>query len=198
MHTYSQEALTERLARLSEGTRVAFAVACATRLVPLYEAFHEKTGHGDPRVLRDALEMAWSWVKGDRKEPVIYAATVEALTALLPEDDEGSLPPGSWAVDAVSSAIYTLESLTDPDPQKGAWAAEQVVDAVGDSVRSKWIASHGKLPSPREGFSDPVMQELLSKFDRDLTELERHGPSVLASEVERFRRRAESERPIPE
>jgi hypothetical protein len=198
MHTYDHEALMARLARLSEGARVVFAAASATRMIPLYERFHKRSGHGDPQVLRDALESAWSWVKGDQKEPAAYAATIEVLTGLLPDDDEGSVPPGSWAVDAISGAIYTVESLTDPDPQKGTWAAEQVVDAVGDFVRSQWIASRGRLPSPQEGFSDPVMQKLLGQYDRDLSELEKLSPGGLSSEVERFRRRAEAELPIPE
>ncbi len=197
MRVYDEASLKARLGRLNEEERVAFAAACASRMLPVYEDYHEETGLGDPEMIRRVLESAWSWVQGIRKERLSYGADVEALTALLPGEDEGSVPPGKWAADALSSTIYTVEALVHSDPQRAVWAAEQVVDAVEDYVRSTWFSKHGEVPSAQEEVSDPLMQTLLRQYDRDLSDLERLRPGQLAAAVARFRRRAEAERALP-
>ncbi len=194
MHTYDQVSLKARLEHLNEDARAAFAAACVSRLLPEYEDYHKETGQGDPRTLRRVLESVWSWVRGSRRERSSYSTDVEALTALLPGEEQGGVAPGKWAVDALSSAIYTVEALIHSDAQRAVWAAEQLVDAVEDFVRSSWFSKHGEVPSAQDEVSDPVMQTLLGQMDRDLSDLEGLRPSQVATEATRLRRRAEAER----
>jgi uncharacterized protein YjaG (DUF416 family) len=196
MRAYDQAALKARLEHLNEDQRVAFAAACASRILPAYDDYH-KSGQGEPETLRRVLESVWSWIQGTRKERASYVADVEALTTLLPGEDEGNAEPGRWAVDALSSAIYTVEALIYSDPQRAVWAAEQVVDAVEDFVRSAWFSKHGEVPSAQEEVSDPLMQTLLGQYERDLSDLEKLRPGQLVAEALRFRRRAEAERALP-
>lgn len=196
MRTYDEASFKTRIARLHADARVTFAAACATRLLPLYVRFCEKTRSGDPHGLGEAMRAVWDWVRGIRKDPGFYAVLAESLDSHLPEEDEG-IPPGSWAMDALSSAIYTLQSVADPDPRQIVWAAGRMIDAVGDFIRFEWVTKGRGLPSAQAGFSDPVMQAVLNQFERDLTDLENLGPETLPAEVDRLKKRAEGECPIP-
>ena len=187
---YDQSILKARLAQLSPSARVAFAAACATRLVPLYERYSAEVDTGDPRLLHQAIDTVWNWVRGDQIAMTYVAAQIEQLDTLTPTERQAAAPSGAYADDAIASAIYALQSIAEPGAQNAAWAAARVINSVTDFVCARWKRTVGRFPSPDEGFADPAVVTVLARIERDLKELEAAGEGALATLGDRLRARA--------
>lgn len=85
--------------RLPAVARAAFFATCGEALIPLYERFHLRTGWGEPRLLRAALDAAWRWVELD--EEIDDASLLDQLADLAPHGDDFDAPPSTEAQDAV-------------------------------------------------------------------------------------------------
>jgi hypothetical protein len=106
------------LARLSQQARVAFAAACAERVLIIYKY----TSQGD--IVRAgpgmAVETAWSFASGSTVDGARMDKVKASIDAAYPEPDLGGGPDQF----SVSTASYALDAITDTTT-KSAWSASQ-------------------------------------------------------------------------
>jgi uncharacterized protein YjaG (DUF416 family) len=115
-------ALSE-LARLSERHRVAYASACAERLLPLYAWFHGTESWGDPAVLERGISLAWNCVKGQAEEKAIRDA-IAASEEVTPDTEDFTSGLVSRALDAAVAVAQALETCLDPSPETAVQVGE--------------------------------------------------------------------------
>ena len=121
---FPREKVLERLASLSERQRVAYAAACAERLMPLYRWFQSIESWGDAEVLERGIELAWNWVKGERSGAAELAEAVHECDAVIPDVDDFHTPLASRALDAGSAVMQALQTCISPEPDIAAYAGE--------------------------------------------------------------------------
>lgn len=164
---YDETALRDELARMSNKSRVAFAVACAERMFPVYEEFCKKSGKGELLVLSGILERIWQHVFGEEMDAALVAEALRQSMLLIPsEEDEGWMDERECAEDEVSAICYTLRAIEKHDPKEAVWAARRVYEAVDAYVE-------GKLGIEDESMvlAHPLVQREFARQRRDVAEL---------------------------
>ena len=90
---YDEPDLVARLARLPSKLRVAFAALCAERQLPNYIQFWERSGLGNPNVLKEALESIWEDVRGRPLTRAELETLLERCMALIPSGEGRRILP---------------------------------------------------------------------------------------------------------
>jgi len=127
---YDESEIAGRLAALPPAARALFACACAERLMAAFRWFCDLTGSASFKVVREALDAAWS--------PDGAGRAVEAgdVTALVPGDEEGELSLASAvAQNAVACVAYALQVRQTGAVEAAVWAARQLYEAADAVVQ---------------------------------------------------------------
>jgi hypothetical protein len=200
---YDEKHVVEQLDRLSLDQRVAFAAACAERLVPVYAAASAQRGRGDPALLMSALARLWADLVGDRMTESEVRATIDACMALLPDEEDRAWGTDQLlAQDAPSAAVYALSSRQSGASKDAAWAAHCI-----DEVLHQFVVDRNNPPDGRvrvqtypevqvelaRTLADPLVQAELARQARDLGELLAAGEEDSPAIVARLRDRARAE-----
>lgn len=111
------------LTTLSGRQRSAYAIACAERLLPLYDWFEATESWGDGAVLRRSVEIAWGWIKCQVDAGQI-ASAISACEEVTPDTEEFSSGLASRALDAASATVQALETCLNPLPETALEAGE--------------------------------------------------------------------------
>ena len=127
---FDEPELVARLSRLPSKLRVVFAALCAERQLPNYIRFSERSGLGDPKVLREALESIWQDVQGQPLTKAQLETMIERCMALVPTGEEDTKEETAYAEDAAASIVYAIEARLTDDPQEAAWAAQCAYESV--------------------------------------------------------------------
>lgn len=154
----------DRLVRLQPRQRMAFAVACAERVLwRLIEWANEYDETATPRI-EDAIRMLWDVIEERRDASGLgtYAATIESL---VPDPDEQEVTLGAddaalallYAINCAIKAGDTSEALDAAERSYAAWLHEET---LGDRV-----ATDDVLDS-RERTSSVLQREIA--YQRDL------------------------------
>jgi uncharacterized protein YjaG (DUF416 family) len=124
MRTFGRLKILDQLTPLSGRQRAAYAIACAERLLPLYQWFQKVHSWGDCSVLERGIELAWRWVKGEQHRDAEIAEAVRACEAVTPDSDDFDSPLAARALDAASAVAQALEACISPLPETAAEAGE--------------------------------------------------------------------------
>ena len=121
--SFDKSNLTTALSRLPTRHRMAFAAACAERLLPLYEQFMSTTKFGDLKVLRDAVDLVWNFIKGQGRIEQLRSAqrSVEAVT---PNTEDFGSSLASRALDAASAVAQAIDTCLEPSATTAVETAE--------------------------------------------------------------------------
>lgn len=120
----SREELNARLGRLSTRQRTAFTVACAERVLCLYELDCQPN---DPRI-NFALELSWRYVCGAEPELDEIEIAEDGLREAIPRVD---LPNCSGpAYLACMALAFALDAIDDPTPESALRGSFEALDAV--------------------------------------------------------------------
>ncbi len=188
--------LFSALAKLPDKWRSAFAAACSTRLVPIYDKYHNDTGVGSPTIIHQALNYGWNAIA----DPVVEDSTcnefIEILEQNIPAEEEQS-KYRSFAEDAAAAVAFTLESLVDSDPQNAVWAAKRVHAAIWSYVEEELAIDITCRNATSIVNSQKSIQLELHRQMRDLREIASCPPSEFTALLKSLRERAESEPAIP-
>jgi hypothetical protein len=127
---YDETEIAGRLAVLPPAARALFACACAERLIAAFRWFCDLTGSASFKVVREALDAAWSPDSAGR------VAEAVDIAALVPGDKEGELSLASAvAQNAVACVVYALEVRQTGAVETAAWAARQLYEAADAVVQ---------------------------------------------------------------
>lgn len=131
---YSERNILEKeLEQLSPLHRLAFVASICERLLPNYSAYVKENGHGNPIVLRNALDEAWLVVQGNSANAEIISKLIEDCEALPPyEDDEETYK--YEASMTVAAICYMLEACLKPTPQNIAQVVYMAEDIIFETM----------------------------------------------------------------
>lgn len=188
---YDEPALISKLSRLDPKQRAAFAAAAAERLVPAYEAFHDKTGGGDPRTLRAWLDAVWGHLI--EREELVIADHLDVVDSLTPsESEEWSVVTG-LAENAAVAVSYAIDAALGCSAQDAAWAARQLYEAADLWVRTRDDVDFNVSGAEATVLADPIVQSELRRQARDLDQLERSETDLLPRVAADLRLRSQAE-----
>jgi uncharacterized protein YjaG (DUF416 family) len=189
---FDEPSLVTRLARLPSKLRVAFAALCAERQLPNYVQFSERSGWGNPGVLKEALESIWQDIQGRPLSKAQLETILERCEPLIPTGEEDTKEETAYAEDAATSVAYAIEARLTDDPQKAAWAARRAYTAVDHFIMSQIASMIVTREHQRFILSHPLVQVELRRQQADLKELELASAekSLWASVISELRDRA--------
>lgn len=192
MHQHYEFDEANRLRHLKELTprsRIAFALLCATRLLPQYWRFSERTGRGDPQALQQLAESLWQHIEGT---PMAFDALDHAVGQcmdLIPAEDDGwDEETQPYAEDAAAALAYAYRAAVTSDAQEAVWASRRVYEAM-DLFAGRSAADFSYAEDVR--IRHPAVQMELSRQARDLDDLGQLEGCDIMQSLEALRRRAE-------
>ena len=169
---FDEPDLVARLARLPSKLRVAFAALCAERQLPSYIQFSERSGWGNPNVLKDALKSIWQDTQGRPLTKAELETLLERCMASIPSDEQDTKKEPAYAQDAAASVVYTIGARLTDDPQEAAWAARRAYEAVWYLLMSQIESTSIEPEHVRFVRSHPLVQAELQRQLADLQELQ--------------------------
>lgn len=197
MHRFDEAELVERLGRLDERSRVAFALLCCSRLLPMYRRFAERTGRGDRLALGSFAKRLWEHVMGNKISPVDLQLAMDSCVALIPSEDDGwDEETQPYAEDAATGLVYALHAALSGELRYPALAARRAYEALdhyaGRSVEHPENSSYDE----QARISHPAVQAELRRQLRDLASLGAATDEDRDETIARLRRHSESENPF--
>lgn len=154
MLTFDRDSLKRRLDCVTSRSRTAFALACAERLMPLYDAFSERNANQRWSYLRLTANKLWEQLLKNTVVP--NHEFLNEYPSLAPNDDWPTSdfsvlnPLAENAVLALGSAAECHES---EDSGSAVLAAEQAYEAVD------YLAQHAEALDYRDiGGEDAIMK----------------------------------------
>lgn len=178
--------------------RVAFACACAERLIPAYVVFDGRTGGAGAGILRSVMTELWRDLERGGMSEDDIEASLERCMALLPDEEEGAwIPERAPAEDAAAAVSYALRARSSGSSQEAAWAGARAYDAVDDYARRLMKVDPNAEGAEERILSHPVVQTELRRQKRDLEMLVGCTPDSLQDVLARLRDRAKAEIAIP-
>lgn len=158
------------LQRLGHEDRVAFAAACAERLMHVDRSRAPTSIDGSWPQLCAILERLWNELGGPL--PFDLQRLIDLCEAALLPDDQGE-----WTLeravteDAVSALAYALRCWKSGHPQEAVWASRRAYEALHYFIDQSepdsltWTSQHQSL------FDHPLVTAELARQRRDLEEL---------------------------
>lgn len=188
MLNFERDNLIQELEGLAPSLRVAFAAACAERLLPAYLAYSGRYETGSPDTLRAALDATWRVALGGALD-CDANAEFERCVALIPGDDEYDHESTAYAEYAVSSVAYAVGTAGSPDPQMAIRAANCVYEALDNYVSNALDTDFNRPGAEASVLGHSLIQVEFERQRRDLHEMAAVG-SDSASVVLRVQKRA--------
>ena len=190
--------LTNDLAELPRTLLMAFAAACAQRLLPNYLRYASAARHAKPAAMSNALAGLWSMIESGHFDEGVLAKDYDLCLSLIGDANKNDSPRreyiqgGAEAEDAVLAIAYAIRARNG-DPEEGAAAAEQAVNAIYNYlIEHQDVDLHDK-ERHRKADAHPIMQMELRRRHADLTELRAaaRNPGSERAVIQRIQRRAE-------
>ncbi len=163
-----------RIETLRQTAKVAFSLAIAERLLANYPVFSSAEGFGDPSKLRDALDLAWSWL-ADSESVVDLDDAVKHSEAQAPDPGESNSLLVSAALDAVNAVLCVLELVANPGSTAALEASELATDTVDLFVQEVGGMDSRDPDLESRILSHPLMQAEHARQASDLNWLTRHS-----------------------
>jgi uncharacterized protein YjaG (DUF416 family) len=162
--------LTRNLGERPPSARIAFAAACAERLLPHYAAFAAETGWGDPALLRRALDRAWDFAAGADVPLEELQALRLAADDATPDTEDFTTALVSPALDAANAVWYAVGCCIAADPGQAAEAGRCATATVDIYVQEREEMEPG----------DPDLEQRIASHPLMLAELERQRLDLLS------------------
>ncbi|QOL26331.1 YjaG family protein [Thalassotalea sp. LPB0316] len=107
--------MTVNLSRLNHWQQVAFSAALMERMLPNLFMFYEVTEFGEPKLLRNQLDLVWQWLDKNQSCKINYNAQLAKLEPLIPDPEQfdsfGVFP----AIDVTMAMISLLQGMQDKE-----------------------------------------------------------------------------------
>jgi len=153
--------LIEKLQKLDALHRVVFSAACCERLLPNYTAFHKEENWGDPNVLRLALDRVWECLEDGELPKEGLDQLISDCNDIIPDTENFSTPLVSYALDAGTAVVSTLECCKNG-------RVESAVEVAVFSRDTVFMALSAQGWSDDKMADSPLMKRELEKQEEDL------------------------------
>ena len=170
MKSYDEAGLIERLSLMGRSSKVAFAAACAQRVLPLYIRFYGDGANPNAESLAKILESVWGAAEG---KTTALDGMAEVAESLVPPDDDKWPTDPAYAQSAAASVAYAASVWQSNDPGDAELAARQVYDVADFAA---WTLSPivGSVPPGAANSIERqlVVQLALDGIEKDLAAAE--------------------------
>lgn len=189
MIRYNDSEVIGKLNELMPQARIAFAAACAQRLLPAYVSFSRQAKRGDPDALAEILNRVWLDLLGARRmEASERNAAVDRSTELIPgEDEEPYVEEQPYGDDAAAAVSFAVRAMECADAQEAEWAARRAYDTLDHYVTHRLGVDDEDMI-----VAHPLIQAEFARQERDLLELRSFCPTN-SEVILRLRERAKLE-----
>ena len=181
-------AAVDQLHLLDARRSVAFEALCCERLLPAFERFADEEQRSGSPVLRDALDLAWQRVLGERAAGEAATARADAEQVIADLDADFASPFAPLAQNAAIAIVRMLEDLEQAKPLRAAKIAELAVDAVYVLVGDNLVPADADEEAL---WQHPLVREELECQKHDIASLRATGERDQAT-IEDLRWRAAS------
>lgn len=138
--SFDESALDDRLSKLPNAKRAAFAATCVERLAPAYRQYSRSSGAANQDRFDSIVTDLWAFIErrllGDNNLPdadLIYGE-------LSPQGDLDGLL--GYADDAVAALAFAVRTTRNGMAQDAVWAARRVYEAMNRLVVSRLHISY--------------------------------------------------------
>jgi len=197
MLKFDERALAAELGGVARWGRVAFAAACAERLIPAYRRFSERTGRGNAQKIASILDRLWDDLAGMPMTEADLKAKADACMALVPQEDGGPwVEEQAAAEDGAAAVAYTLRCRQSGEAIEAAWAGRRTYEALDHFVINRENIDTNQPGGEWQVLGHPLVQAELRRQRRDLDELMGMVGKSLPDLARRLHERAKSEAAI--
>lgn len=185
---YDEEALGAQLSELEPWQRSAFTLACAQRLLPLYQKYCAVSGRGDTSFAEQTLDALWRSLQGESISNEQLRQMISRGEELVPNGDEVDVSVWHWfAMDAMAALIYAVQIQQVDDAEKGVWAARHSCDVIMFYLRRRDHLKIRTSDDQKALETDPAIQAELARQQQDLITLSEVDERADALEAVRVR-----------
>ena len=179
MLNFDRNILKIQLALFEPWKIITFSLLCCERMFPNFGKFSEDTNFGDALIIRDALDIAWEFLKTE-KIPERFRLIASKCEVLTPDTENFGSPLTSAALDAAVSACILMDMIVKPEENLAIEIASLARDTVDMFVQNEFNVDHFETNYERNILSNPLLQqELLNQYE-DIQKLK----SVFADKLE--------------
>ncbi|GAB4192661.1 MAG: YjaG family protein [Wenzhouxiangellaceae bacterium] len=173
LSAFDGDHLKKRLGKLDSDRQLAFGAACCERLLPNYKAFQGDTGWGSLRPIRDALNLVWSSVGGQKRGSSEIRHIISECESVGPDSDDFESLYTSFAQDACFAVCSLLDYLLNSDAERIVQAATYATDSVDLFVQEIENMDPNDPELEQKIVTHPLMQRELAQQEKELQMIER-------------------------
>ena len=174
---FNEKELSKQLVNLIDWKQLVFGLSCAERMFPNYILFFEKTGWGDPKIIRKSLDVTWEYIElGKSSEDLRNLA--ELCSEFAPNTEEFNTFFVSLALNAAGAACLLMEAAFEFNKNKIIEIATLVRDSVDLYVQEVEGMDANDPDLEKTIIEHPLMQSELKRQRNDLAAL--NGVSDIA------------------
>lgn len=164
---FDEHGLRGPIESLPAGLRLAFAAACAERLLPAYREFSIATGREDASLLAGILAELWRDASGHPMSEERALSALRSCLSLVPDEDDGPwIESQAYADDAAAAVCYCLRLRMSGRSEEAAWAARRAYEAV-----DYYVTNHLGVEVGEPARNHALVQQELLRQELDLLEL---------------------------
>lgn len=168
MYAFSEVELIDHLSKLSTPAMVAFALAAATRQLPVLEHVTRDSPSAAAGTPRKVASTLWSALGPSAIGTTNWGTLLDETLSLLPEEGDFSSRAGALADDAMASLAYALRCQIKPSAQEAAWAARRAYEAADQAAIWLSNVTPGTPHAEALLLAHPVVQRELQRQQMDI------------------------------
>jgi hypothetical protein len=174
MSDYDEPALVLALSKLPGTSRIAFACACASRLVQPYRNALEELGAESTDLVTPALDTLWAYVAGGAQAD--WVTLTDRLIGAIPDEGEITSAAHRALDDTLAATAYAARTAATNDAQEAAYAARRAYEAV-DAFAQQALTFTVYTPEVDQEVSrHPFVLREMERQRRDLSDLQASLP----------------------
>lgn len=150
--------------------RLAFAAACAERLVPFYTCYTKQQDF-DSTPYFASLDYIWSCLGAMKCDEFEVRGLSIECERTLPNEDDAWKVGCPYADDATAAILYCLRYISSGDQQEAIWAAKRAYEVADNFVMTHTDYDIGSPDDELKILHHPVVQREIARQLRDLHEL---------------------------
>lgn len=198
MRTLDLDYLDTSLKPLEGAKLTIFTACCASRLLPAYHSFSQRTKMGKPEILQKYLETVWGALTETGMHDVDQHSNLSDIEILMPKEIDNT-PLLEYAADSVAAVKCAIRCCLFGDFEDATLGAQCVQECVARFLQNTNPFQHKQGSEMIDELGTySLMQKECARQERDIEELRNIKVPLTTDCVGYFRSRSESEPALPE
>ena len=156
--------MTIEISRFSHWQQITYSAALLERMLPNLIMFHEVTEFGDPKLLRNQLNLVWQWLDKKQSCKINYNAQLAKLEPLIPDPEQfdsfGVFP----AIDVTMAMLSLLQGMQDKELENFENVAQLSLNSVNFYCELELSEQEGLT---EQALDEAIAQHPLMQWEQD-------------------------------